>query len=264
MVNGISRRAANAIKAIYPRFGLRDSDILLASYPKSGNTWMRFIWANIVSLMELEGREIDFEYLNTALVAEYDSHSYGDVEFDCLPRVVKTHYPYDNKAFGENRSIYIVRHPGDVMLSYYEWIDAQGKNEVTGGSLKHFIQNKEYGMPAWCEHVKDWVPRADVVVRYEDLKDDAVGVVSHIRSTFELNHIQGFVIERAVDRSSFGEMKEKEESSGSPLTDKFDTDYRFMRKGRMGEWKHQFDGDDIAYMAAQIKRAGINDIYSLD
>ena len=44
MISAAMRRVASAIKFVYPRFELRDSDILLASYPKSGNTWMRFIW----------------------------------------------------------------------------------------------------------------------------------------------------------------------------------------------------------------------------
>jgi hypothetical protein len=249
-----------AAKEVYPRLGLRDSDILLASFPKSGNTWMRFIWANMVSLMELDGREIDFDFLNTRLVAEYDSHTYGDVEFDCLPRVVKTHHVYDAKAFGENRSIYVVHHPGDVTLSYFEYRGAKGAHEMSEAALKSFIRDPEYGVEAWCEHVQSWHREADVVVKYEDLKEDAVATVERLLSSLGVSHPGDTVIKKAVNRSSFDNLRNVEEERGA-LPDTFDSDYRFMRKGATGEWEQRFSDDDKKYIDKTLREWNLGNFY---
>jgi hypothetical protein len=259
----VTRRAANAIKKVYPRFGLRDSDILLASFPKSGNTWVRFIWANMVSLTELGGREIDFGYLNTELVAEYDSHSYGEVEFDCLPRLVKTHRLYDPRAYGENRSIYVVRHPGDVAISYFEYQKAKNGRGGSGSDLKAFIRDPEYGVPAWCEHVRSWRSRADIVIKYEELKTDAVMVLERVLRRFGLvNRVDDAVVKHAVERSSFDKLKDVEEEKGRPKQDRFDSKYRFMRRGNTGEWEKRFDESDIDYLREKTMRADLDELYA--
>lgn len=255
--------AIRAAQKVYPSLGLRDSDIILASFPKSGNTWMRFIWANMVSLMELDGREIDFKYLDSDLIAEYDSHSYGEVEFDCLPRIVKTHRVYDSRAFGENRKIYIVRHPGDVAVSFFEYLKAQVGCDVGKYGLKRFIRDKEHGVPAWCEHVQDWRSEADVVVKYEEMKAATEATVHRILQQLELCHVDGSTVRKAVKRSSFQVLRSAEEEKGRPREDKFDSDYRFMRSGTTGEWKDQFDEEDKKYLKYQVRRYNINKIYNI-
>jgi len=47
--------------------GLRKSDIILAAYPKSGSTWLRFLLCDVGSLLEWNGREVDFETLNKTM-----------------------------------------------------------------------------------------------------------------------------------------------------------------------------------------------------
>jgi hypothetical protein len=251
-----------AAKKVYPRLGLRDSDILLASFPKSGNTWMRFIWANMVSLMELDGREIDFNFLNTRLVAEYDSHTYGDLEFDCLPRAVKTHRAYEARAFGGNRSIYIVRHPGDVAVSYFEYRGAQNKHETTKSALKDFLRNPTHGVPAWCQHVNSWRSRADVVVRYESLKEDAVKSVQRTLKELGIEHIRDDVVTEAVRRSSFDRLKRTEEREEKVLPEEFDSGYRFMRKGTVGEWNQRLSDDDKRYLDNILRKWSLSDLYN--
>lgn len=64
MVFGENSIVVRGIKKLYPRFGLLPTDIIFGTFPKSGTTWVRFIFANIISLAELDGREVDYDFLN--------------------------------------------------------------------------------------------------------------------------------------------------------------------------------------------------------
>ncbi len=252
----------SAIYKLYPRFGLRNSDIILASFPKSGNTWMRFIWANMVSLIELGGRNIDFRILDTKLVAEYDSGSYGDLEFNCLPRIVKTHKKYNKGAFSKNRSIYVIRHPGDVSVSYFEYKKSEIKKEhIT--SLSEFIRDSKFGVDKWCNHVQEWISKADVVIRYEDLKRNPVLTIQRVLQELGLCHIDEYIVVQAIERSSFDRMKNAEREKGRVREDDFDTGYQFMRKGKMGEWKKRLDRDDVKYIRTLLRKSDLISIYNL-
>ena len=251
-----------AAQKIYPRLGLRDSDIILASFPKSGNTWMRFIWANMISLMEFEGREIDFRFLDTEMAIVYDSPFQRTVEFNCLPRLVKTHRLYNPRAFEKNQVIYVVRHPGDVAVSHFEYRKAE-KNGINISNLKRFIRDPEIGISSWCEHVLSWHLKADAVVRYEDLKSSAVETVRRTLKELNLNHIPDPIIKQAVSRSSFDKMKNIEEEKGRVRESDFESEYQFMRSGRMGEWKEAFEKDDIQYMRTTVKKSGLEKIYEI-
>lgn len=251
------------IRKVYPSYGLRNSDILAASFPKSGNTWLRFIWANMISLIELEGRNIDFEFLNTKLVAEYDSHTFGEIEYSCLPRLVKTHKQYHSAAFSDNRTIYIVRNPGDVAISFYEYCQAQEGHEVGDVSISAFIRDDSYGVPAWCSHVKSWRCATDVIVKYEHMKDDAERVIKKVLQNFNISTVGKDVMAEAVERSSFATLRGVEDSSDNVLPERFKSDYRFMRKGASGEWEERLNRNDISYVNKKLEMYGLNDLYRL-
>jgi len=255
MTVDISTIARRALRKVYPRLGLRDTDILLASYPKSGNTWVRFIWANMVSLIERDGETVTFHTVTNELGAEYDQNAYGNIEFDCLPRLVKTHHEYSASKFGQNRSIYIIRHPGDVLLSYYKYkVARKGSGISQEDSLSAFIRSEQFGMPAWTAHVNSWLPEADVVIRYEDLKTGATEVVSSALSDLGLaDMVDESVVDEAARRSEFDRMKEIEEEKGRPSQDEFENGFRFARKGESGVWNRVYDKKDKSYMVESLK-----------
>ena len=48
---------------------LRKDDVILAAYPKTGSTWVRFMLCNLISLNEWNGKIVDFETLNDTLIS---------------------------------------------------------------------------------------------------------------------------------------------------------------------------------------------------
>lgn len=247
----------DGLRRIYPSYGLRDDDIILSSYPKSGNTWVRFIWANIIALEEFGGATVDFSVVNGGLGSEFDNHTYGKVEFECLPRLVKTHWTYDEAAFGNCRLIYLWRHPGDVAISYFHYHRSGMKRDAKYDNLSAFIRSDSYGIKKWCEHVQSWLPRADIVLRYDAMQRDTVGMVECIFDELVIEKPSQDIIREAVRRSTFREMRRIEDEKGRAYPKRFEESSRFTRKGEVGEWKEVMSEEDKVYMRDVIKRAGL-------
>lgn len=253
----IKNRFISLIKRIYPRFGLRDDDVILASFPKSGNTWVRFMWFNIVSQIDLDGKEIDFFTISNSLNANYDGHKYGDTEFYCLPRLVKTHMQYDAR-FRKNKAIYIWRDPRDALISYYEYMRGEF-NRSDLKTLKQFIKS-EYGIEKWCIHINSWINNADVIISYKSLKIDTKSVLFNALNELDLGHIDSNVIEEAIYRSRFENMRKIEEIKGRPYPEKrsSESEYKFLRKGKIGEWKERLDIEDQQYISEIVSRHNLD------
>src|ERR1700691_3950002 len=96
--------------------------VWIASYPKSGNTWVRFLVSHLL-----------FGPLDSAATLNRlvpDIHELGAaVEAPSTPVLMKTHFPYSPAlplAMQTAGAIYVVRDPADVMLSNYYYRKRSG------------------------------------------------------------------------------------------------------------------------------------------
>lgn len=238
---------------------LLPSDVLLASFPKSGNTWVRFIWANLVSLSELGGRTVDFHTLDEEVAPEYDSNSWGTVVPKTLSRLVKTHREYDPRLFAGRRAIYIWRHPGDVAISYFHYLNARNDTQDLGG-LSEFLRHRKWGLPAWCKHVANWLLHADLVIRYEDLSSNTENTMREVLGVLGGRFIDDQVLQMAIERSSFEHIRALEVERGLPSSSEFKEGFRFTRMGTTGGWQEEFSKSDCSYIREEVERHGLNGI----
>ena len=105
-------------------------DIFLVSYPKSGNTWVRFLLANLLK----EGDElIDFKSA-IKYVPEIGIHNDELVNLK-RPRIIKSHELYNAKY---PKVVYIVRDPRDVYVSYFHYLK---KKLPIGLTFSAFLRN---------------------------------------------------------------------------------------------------------------------------
>ena len=100
----LRRLAPGRDAAVYP------DDVFLVSYPKSGNTWMRFLVGNLV----FPNDPITFANVERRVPSIYGM-SGRKLRLVPRPRYIKSHEPFHSKY---QNVIYVVRDPRDVAVSY--------------------------------------------------------------------------------------------------------------------------------------------------
>lgn len=201
---------------------LRRDDVFVVSYPKSGNTWVRFLLANAL----YPDADVDFHTIHD-LVPEVGKE---DVRRAALPppRILKSHAPY--RAVYP-RVIYILRDGRDVYTSYYHYKKPNLPDDTT---FESFLR-RDLWPTRWSDHVQGWMDAASardniLVVRFEDLKDDSVRELRRMLDFIGEAHISANCIGEAVEKSSFENMRRLEEQRGK----KYGPNTRFVRKGKVG------------------------------
>lgn len=242
--------------------------IWLASYPKSGNTWMRILLANLLSgtaqpvdinkLSEPEtliGRWrfaddmlIDADLLSEAELAVMRPMQCDFVARTCnTPFFCKTHDRFwvspGRPTLGTmaRKALYIVRDPRDVAVSLSHHaslsIDGAIAQMMDTSTRSSGSAQLIYRVGNWAEHVAGWTEQRvteAMVVRYEALHADTIGVLRAI-----LDFIGGTAddaaIRQAVTNSSFSELQRQETRSG--FSESQPGQQRFFRAGKAGGWR---------------------------
>ncbi len=226
----------------------------IASYPKSGNTWVRFL------LYHYFRGKAPSSLAITRFIPGMQAR--GEVEagetFEGT-RLIKTHSPFLPALPGVGTTagfIYVVRHPRDVILSCLHWVrltnplppSQQPTDEQVARAFIHlggapvYIQ---YGFGTWEGHYRSWLDQksvAGLVVRYEDLHTQPARELA--RMVEYLGHAPDSArIEEAVGLSTFERMREMEVSEKAAGgrdalfgggADRMKKGLYFMNKGQAG------------------------------
>ena len=201
--------------------------VWLASYPKSGNTWLRFLIAHLAGADLSRSAELATLVPDGHTIADWSSLERS------RPRVIKTHWlPRHLPAPMTTRAvIYIARNPFDViasnlryaLLAADETVLARPEAELLRIRMAYvelFLRHggdpnwMEFGFGSWREHLEAWssfaATRPALFLRYEDLHDDPRAVLRRIGRFLELRPDEAR-IERALAASSFDAMRRLEE-----------------------------------------------------
>ena len=127
-------------------------DVFIVSYPKSGNTWTRFLIANLI----YPDKHPDFTNINE-LVPDPEGVTKRHLEELPRPRYLKSHAYFDHRY---PKVIHIVRDPRDVVLSEY-YFDIKRSAIADDFPLEKFVSrfvsgelNHPYG--TWGENTATW------------------------------------------------------------------------------------------------------------
>lgn len=216
-------------------------DVFIAGYPKSGNTWMRFLIANMMA----PEKEITFRNLNEFVPAIHHPAFQDNYP---RPRVIKTHWP----AFDVfPRMIYIFRDARDVMVSHYHYAVKKGQFKGPFSKfLKKNYRHKHYG--SWHEHVNSALDRAErdpqnvVILQYEKMLQNPVEGATRMAQLcgFDLSPTE---ISAAVERCEFSRLQKNEAKHGSldSVLGK-NSGFQFFRAGRAGQYDTLFSQRDMS------------------
>ncbi|MEO1349009.1 MAG: sulfotransferase domain-containing protein, partial [Cyanobacteria bacterium J06635_15] len=152
-------------------------DIYLVSFPKSGNTWLRFLLATAIKLHYDIKREVNFFSIHDIIPDVWisrDIRCQGIFGESALPRILKSHSSH-NPYY--HRVLLLVRDPRDTLISYYYYLSNYGKVDLDKLPFSEFIKDNKYGVQAWLKHTDSWLkvnrPAQIIrVFRYEDLLQD--------------------------------------------------------------------------------------------
>jgi hypothetical protein len=228
------------------RFTVFPDDTFLVSYPKSGNTWVRFLLANLIYPNEAVG----FANINRLLPAPGVS-SKRFLRNLPRPRILKSHEPFDVRF---RKVIYLVRDPRDVAVSEYHF-DLKKRYIEPDVTLEQFVkrfingETSSYG--SWWEHTASWIAArngnpAFLLVRYEDLLSDPIGETGKIAHFLGI-HAGPDRIEAAVQRSSADRMRKLEKQQADQWTGTKNTrkEIPFVRAAKSGGWKETLPAHSV-------------------
>lgn len=246
----------------------------VASYPKSGNTWIRLVAAAYA--MGKEAGLQDLVQYDDISVFAYQAVSPiplndlgGDVEAQLRPAammvlawqiedavLVKSHHAcvavngmhlWNPQWCG--KVVNPVRDPRDICCSAKDhfgmdsYMDAaefmSNDGQTIGGDDKlHHV------LGTWSDHVKSWLETDQVpvhTVRYEDMQDDPAREFADILDFLGVGEVNGERVEWAVEVCRFDRLQEMEEKAGFP--EKSEHQDRFFRKGKAGGWQDELPSE---------------------
>lgn len=227
-------------------------DTFLVSYPKSGNTWTRFLIANLVH----PEKNPDFSNINN-LLPDVEEMSKRDLARAARPRILKSHQYFDPRY---PKVVYIVRDPRDVVLSEY-YFDIKRRAVAEDYPLPQFVSRFVLGAlnhsnGSWGENLATWfyTRRGDprfLLVRYEDLQSRAMEEMGKIASFLGIAP-NPERLAFAIERSSADRMRELEQKQGHLWSSTRETrqDKPFVRKAKVGGWKAELPETSVAEIEA--------------
>ncbi|GJQ87477.1 hypothetical protein Trydic_g19237 [Trypoxylus dichotomus] len=245
-------------------FEVRDDDIWVASFPKSGTTWTQeMVWL-VVNNCDYEGAKelLELRYGFIELLGIISS-MVEDVEYVTPDpvhkldnttgrRFIKTHLPWDllplqiRNGTKKPKIIYVIRDVKDVVVS---WFHHAKVFKETATDLHEFFKlfltdNYKYS-PYWGNILSFWNNRHlpnILILQYEDMIRDLPSVI-HKTASFLETSVPEEKMEKLLRHLSFGEMKKNAAVNMERLTELFNKDVddktSFIRKGKVGGYKEE-------------------------
>lgn len=212
-------------------------DVFLISYPRSGNTWTRFLIANLV------WRDVGFMNIERIIPDVY-VNSHRDLMRVRRPRLIKTHEPFESRY---KRVIYIVRDPRDVAVSLYHWLIKRtylNDSYDVDAYVRRFIAAEFEGTAgSWGENVATWLAARGndpnfLLLRYEDMVRAPEAELAKLAAFLKIPATDE-QLRCAVEMSSPDRMRalEQKEASQWATTRKTRQDRPFVRSAKAGGWK---------------------------
>lgn len=248
--------------------------IWVASYPKSGNTWVRAFIHNLLKEISGDRQPQDINRMNEHTVWEIAGPPFEQIlgkplteakqsEIEAArpkvqhrlantrsePFFVKTHLcvgsEHGHPTINLNATlaaVYVVRNPLDVAISYAH------HTTMTIDSIIASMANKAQRTPgtprsvyevlgSWSQNVSSWLGVTDRpihVIRYEDLEANPTRPFGMLARFLGLAPSED-QLKAAIARSCFAELRRQEAENG--FKERPETSKVFFREGRSGQWR---------------------------
>ena len=255
--------------------------IWLASFPKSGNTWMRALLGNyllpeppdINSLNRFSTADVRQDFFDRAAGRRFRANNMDDwlrMRAKVLPAIaaskpghhfVKTHskvaivrghhliMPQVTAA-----AIYVLRNPFDVLPSWSrhmslpldEVIDRMTNPDSMTTSPTGIIEV----LGRWDDHATSWIDApglAPLIIRYEDLLSDTEAEIRRLFAALGVP-VDEAQLARAVEAASFDSLRQQEKQKG--FKERPTGMKAFFATGQAGGWRNALSAEQVARVRA--------------
>jgi len=217
----------------------RSDDCFIASFPRSGSTWLRTILTNVL-VPEANSNPDIFN----KKIPGVGFRNMFDVNRMTSPRLLKTHTNW-RPAIG--RAIYVVRDGRDAIVSLYHYQITRRQKNLTFETFYSRYRRGAFGQP-WHENVESWLIEGReslgehlLVIPFADLKSDITNVISRILHFLGIEATEDKLAE-AISEAGLDRMRQIERSRRGDLGS---SDASFYRGGVTGQWDHYFTPDIV-------------------
>jgi hypothetical protein len=244
--------AARKVQTSVRARGLTPADVVGASYPKSGSTWLRFMVADLACEDSSSVGFANIAKLSPPLGAQRSAPRLVNGR----GRFVKTHESFAAFSSFTCRGLYVVRDGRDVAVSLFHFLRRLG---VYSGPfdeyLSAFLDGRVVNYGSWQDHVSTWYgaaarrPDAITVLHYEDLLEP--GGPQTLRDTLARIgwDVSLEAVQAAFDRNDFERMRRKESQADTSdfrgMTEKSTASVPFVRSGKAGQWRQEFTEEQV-------------------
>lgn len=207
--------------------GLGPSDLVLSSYPKSGNTWVRYMLVYLSLYLSGHKEQVVNAFNISTFSPELPGRIGTNYTTSVFPRVVKTHMPYLTSF---SKVLFLVRDPASVIRSYYLYAKARRiiEDNIT---TWQFLKDDRLGVEGWKRHTISYLNASSKgfgvqIVNYEAIKEDPEGFLRHIARLFGIS-VGTELIGDVIKSTTLGALKNEEQ---------------YLLKGTCGDGGFEFFG----------------------
>ncbi len=255
----------------------------LVSYPKSGNTWVRYFIANMllespsmdsINILQKDGISSSRSWMDDAF--GFSSLNLGHDELDLIRpefyryaaeyqtggAFYKCHDAFTLNIHGEpifppdtiNKVLYIIRNPLDVLVSYAAHCNisidkmqthmANEKYVLCAATTKATHQSRQLLMD-WSSHVLSWVQQPNINLLLIRYEDMCVDPYQTFRKISDFLELSGNKdkTKKAVDACAFNKLKKLE--SEENFLERPQKAKQFFRQGGVGGWRQYLEDHHV-------------------
>ena len=258
--------------------------VWIASYPKSGNTWIRSFLCSYFFL-DLDKESFSFDVLrhmpvfpNKKLFNAFGSNPKNlqelakswiqvqkKINLNKKVNFLKTHNAFGNykkhhftDKINTLGAIYIVRDPRDVLVSYSKHMKksiSETLRLIQDDNHIGFLEDQEGVIGdirgSWSQHYNSWKNfniREKLIIKYEDLIEDPFN--NFLKAINYLNRLIGLKVDeenikKCIKITSFNNLQNLEKTTGFKEKLTNHSDVPFFNTGKVKQWQKVLDKETI-------------------
>eukprot|EP00112_Aurelia_sp_Birch-Aquarium-sp1_P017381 Seg4019.1 transcript_id=Seg4019.1/GoldUCD/mRNA.D3Y31 product="Sulfotransferase 1C4" protein_id=Seg4019.1/GoldUCD/D3Y31 len=245
-----------ADESIHFDFKVENNNVFVMAWPKSGTTWTEeLVWCILNDCDTETAKAVHLRkrnsFLNGPIICgrEY----YSAVETSSPHPIITTHLPFcffPSNLIDQCKIVVCLRNPKDTIVSYYHFEKLHKSNGFTGDFKTYFdlfMDNLVLYSPYWDYVVSVWERRKHAnicIIFYEDLKTNMNLQIQNL-AKFLKKEVSTDQVKKLAEHLSFKQMQGNkavnyDDMGNMGLYNEDVNQYRFMRKGEIGDWKNFF------------------------